>query len=290
MKIIILGASGMLGNAFYQYFSINTEHQVFGTIRNNSSRRFFQDKYSSNLISNIDVLDQDTLTDIFSQIRPEVVINCIGLIKQHTEANDPIKALPINSLLPHRLDRLCRLCNARLVHFSTDCVFRGDRGMYSENDISDATDLYGKSKYIGELQESPNAITLRTSIIGHELAGAYALVDWFLSQSGVIKGFRKAIFSGLPTVELARVVDKYVLSEADLSGLYHVSAEPIDKMSLLQLVAKEYGKEIEITPDDAVIIDRSLDSSRFRSVTGYKPPDWPSLVKLMRESRNFIKN
>lgn len=285
MKILILGATGMLGNAFFNYFMVRHKYQVIGTMRSISGRRYFPEQYHSQLLVNIDVLDQDTLVSVFEKVRPQLVINCIGLIKQLDQAKDPLLALPINAMLPHRLLKLCSLLGARLIHFSTDCVFSGKKGMYHETDLSDADDLYGKSKFIGEICDSPTALTLRTSIIGHELGTNFALVDWFLTQSTTVKGYKKAIFSGLPTMEVASVVDRYVIPKPELSGLYHVSAAPIDKLSLLKIVAEEYKKDIEILPDESVCIDRSLDSSRFRQITGYSPPSWEDLVRLMRESQ-----
>ena len=213
---------------------------------------------------------------------PDVVVNCIGLVKQLAQAEDPLVAIPINALLPHRLARLCDLAGARLIHLSTDCVFDGSRSMYAESDCSDAKDLYGRSKYLGEVNYG-NAVTLRTSIIGHELSSAHGLVNWFLSQQGEVKGYTRAIFSGLPTVELARVLRDFVITKSELRGMYHVSAEPISKFELLGLVAQTYGKTIEITPDASVAIDRSLDSSRFRGVTGYAPPSWLNLVRDMHQ-------
>jgi dTDP-4-dehydrorhamnose reductase len=214
-------------------------------------------------------------------VRPEVVVNAVGLVKQLAAADDPLAALPVNAMLPHRLARLCALAGARLVHVSTDCVFAGSRGGNRESDTPDATDLYGLSKLLGEVVDAPHAITLRTSIIGHELGSAHGLVGWFLAQTGRVKGYRRAVFSGLPTVELARVIRDHVLPRPELHGLYHVSAAPIDKDTLLRLVAARYGHAIEIDADDRVVIDRSLDSSRFRAATGYAPPDWPELVARM---------
>lgn len=282
MKILVLGASGMLGNAMYRLLSQSQELEVWATIRSDSSRRFFPDALGSRLISGVDVEDQDSLTRTLAQVQPDVVVNCIGLVKQLADANDPLVALPINSMLPHRLAHLCRLANARLIHVSTDCVFSGSRGNYRESDTSDATDLYGKSKFIGEVSY-PHSVTLRTSIIGHELTGSHSLIGWFLAQSGPVKGYTKAIFSGLPTVELARVVRDHVLPNRDLSGLYHVAAEPIAKFDLLNIVAKVYGKDITIEPDDRVSIDRSLNAERFRAATGYVAPAWPDLIARMRD-------
>jgi dTDP-4-dehydrorhamnose reductase len=234
------------------------------------------------VVCGVDIEDIDGLARVLLQVRPEVVVNCVGLVKQHALADDPAAAIQINALLPHRLAKLCQLANARLIHISTDCVFAGTRGKYRESDSPDAQDLYGRSKLLGEV-DYPNAVTLRTSIIGHELASVQGLVGWFLAQSGPIRGFTRAIFSGLPAVELSRVIRDYVLPRVELRGLYHVSAAPISKYELLCLVAQVYGKAIEIAPDDEPVIDRSLDSTRFRGLVGYDPPEWPDLVRNMRE-------
>ena len=185
-------------------------------------------------------------------------------------------------MLPHRLARLCQLVGARLVHISTDCVFDGARGRYLESDPSDAKDLYGRSKYLGEVAYG-HTLTLRTSIIGHELSSAHGLVGWFLAQQGRVKGYTRAIFSGLPTVELACMVRDVVVPRPDLHGLYHVASQPIAKYDLLLLLAKVYGKKIEVIPDEAVVIDRSLDATRWREATGYVAPNWNALVNAMHE-------
>ncbi|WP_223519100.1 dTDP-4-dehydrorhamnose reductase family protein [Pseudomonas sp. GL-B-19] len=285
MRVLVLGATGMLGNAVFKVLSSSSALSVIGTVRNAKAIDSFDSKVKGNLISGVDVLDQDSLVDVFERSKPDVVINCIGLIKQLSSAKDPLSVLPINAMLPHRLAKLCALVGSRLVHISTDCVFSGRKGMYKENDVSDAEDLYGKSKYIGEIVDQSHVVTLRTSIIGHELNSQSSLIDWFLSQSGSVKGFSKAVFSGLPTVELARVILDFVIPQPALQGLYHVSAEPIDKLTLLRHVAKTYQKEISIVPDEQLQIDRSLDSSRFRTATGYAPPQWPDLIEAMRANR-----
>lgn len=282
MRILVLGVSGMLGNAMLRVLSERADLQVFGTVRSGVAKHFFSPEIVKRVITGVDVENQDALTCVLTECRPQVVINCIGLIKQLADANDPLVALPINAMLPHRLARLCELGGARLVHVSTDCVFSGTKGNYRESDQSDATDLYGKSKYLGEVSY-PHTITLRTSIIGHELSSANGLVGWFLAQEGRVKGYTRAIFSGLPTMELARVVRDVVLPRVDLSGLYHVASAPITKYDLLKLVAEVYGKTIEIVPDDAVVIERSLCADRFREATGYVAPAWPELVKAMYE-------
>ena len=174
------------------------------------------------------------------------------------------------------------MIGARLIHMSTDCVFSGSVGMYTESTFPDANDLYGRSKYLGEV-DYLNAITLRTSIIGHELSGSKSLVCWFLSQMGSVKGFKKAIFSGLPTIEIAKVIRENVLPNTSLRGTYHLSVDPINKYDLLKLIARQYEKEIDIIPDESYVIDRSLNSERFRLATGFKPKPWPQLIKEMYE-------
>jgi len=285
MRVLVLGVTGMLGNAVFRVFGADSAYETWGTLRSHNALHYFPQNSHAFLAGGVDVLDQDTLVSVLGKVRPDVVINCVGLIKQLADAKDPLTALPINAMLPHRLARLCALSGARLIHVSTDCVFSGRKGGYQESDLSDAEDLYGKSKYIGEIHDFSCAITLRTSIIGHELSSNHALVDWFLSQEGAVRGFSKAIFSGLPTVELARVMKDFVIPHPALSGLYHVAAAPIAKLELLQLVASRYGKKVEIRPDDALIIDRSLDGSRFREATGYIAPDWPDLIRGMHADR-----
>ncbi len=281
-QVLVLGASGMLGNAVLRYFDASSQFAVIGSVRSNAAMRLLPENVQSKLVVGTDVENVDSLIQLFAAARPDVVINCIGLVKQLGAADDPLKALPINALLPHRLARLCESSGSRLVHISTDCVFSGERGMYKESDVSDARDLYGRSKYLGEVHY-PHTVTLRTSIIGHELDSHHGLIGWFLAQHREVDGYTKAVFSGVPTVELARIIHDYVLPNHKLEGLYHVSSEPIDKYSLLQEVARVYGKSIEIKPDSRVVIDRSLDSSRFRAATGYQPPEWRELVRRMHE-------
>lgn len=280
MRILVLGASGMLGNAMIRVLSEKTDWQVHGTVRSESAKRLFRTEIADRIISGVDVEQHDSLLQAFIKVRPDVVINCVGLIKQLADAEDPLQAIPINALLPHRLARICELSGARLVHMSTDCVFSGSKGSYRESDLSDAKDLYGRSKFLGEVAY-PHAVTLRTSIIGHELQSAHGLVGWFLSQQERCNGYTKAIFSGLPTVVLAQIVRNTVIPRTDLTGVYHVAAQPISKYDLLKLIADVYDKKIEIIPSDKLVIDRSLNADRFRDATGYTVPSWPELIELM---------
>lgn len=270
----------MLGNAVFRVMHENKDLTVCGTVRSNQALGVFSDTQKKQIITSFDVQDHDALTKLFTKIMPDVVINCVGLIKQLADADDPLVTLPINAMLPHRLANLCGLIGARLIHVSTDCVFAGTKGNYTESDISDATDLYGKSKFIGEV-DYPHAITLRTSIIGHELNSANGLIGWFLSQQDACKGYTKAIFSGFPTVVLAKIMRDIVIPAHQLHGVYHVAAEPITKFDLLKMVAEIYGKKIEIVPDDKLVIDRSLNAEKFNKATGYTPPRWSELIQTM---------
>jgi len=289
MRILVLGASGMLGNAMLRVLDENGDLDVFGTARSNDVGRFFPAKISQRLISGVDVGNQDALINTFSQVRPQVVINCVGLIKQLAEASDPLCSIPINALLPHRLARLCAVSGARLVHISTDCVFSGKKGGYTESDPADARDLYGLSKYLGEV-DYPGSITLRTSIIGHALRSSRGLIDWFLGQQGRCSGFTRALFSGLPSVVLAQIVRDVIIPDSGLQGLYHIAAAPIAKFELLELVAEVYGKSIEIIPDGSLHIDRSLNAGRFRAATGYVVAEWPELVRVMHSYYSKVVN
>lgn len=280
-RVLVLGATGMLGHAALRLFAQSEGIEAWGSARSAAAASRLDATLRERVVTGVDVENNDALVRLFAQVKPHVVLNAVGLVKQLADAEDPLQAIPINALLPHRLAGLCTLVGARLVHVSTDCVFAGTRGMYREDDTPDARDLYGRSKLLGEV-DAPNAVTLRTSIIGPELSGAHGLVGWFLGQSGTTRGYTRAIFSGLPTVELARVIRDHVLPRADLHGLYHVSAAPIAKHDLLRLVAQAWNKSIEIVPDERVVIDRSLDSSRFRQATAYQPPAWPELVHAMR--------
>ncbi len=280
MKILVLGASGMLGNAMMRILSEQSDWEVYGTIRSESLKKLFHPDIARNLLSGVDVEQYDSLLQTFLQVRPDVVINCIGLIKKFMNEEDPLHAISINAALPHRLAKLCAISDARLVHMSTDCVFSGEKGNYSESDISDAKDLYGRSKFLGEV-DYPHALTLRTSIIGRELQSANGLIGWFLSQEGSCPGFRRAIFSGFPTVILAEIIRKYIIPNPELHGLYNVAAQPISKYELLQLVAEIFGKSIEIIADDSLVIDRSLNADRFTQATGYRAPGWRELVESM---------
>lgn len=280
-RILIIGATGMLGHVLFRHLSENPEYEVFGTSRSlGGLQTVFPPHLSKRFRQYVDADNFDSVIRALASIQPDIVINCIGLIKQLPLCSDPLSAITVNAQLPHRISLISRTAGARMIHISTDCVFNGVRGNYTESDPSCAEDLYGQTKYLGEVTY-PHCVTLRTSIIGHELKGGYGLVDWFLAQQGRVKGFTKAVYSGFPTIELARVISDFILPNRELSGLYHVSSDPISKHELLGIIAQRYGKNIAIDPYDDFVIDRSLDSSRFRSLTGYLPPAWDELVEAM---------
>ena len=280
MKALVLGASGMIGNAVIRVMSEQSGYEVFGTVRDESIKQFFSVRIANNLVAGVDVEQHDALVKVLNQLRPDVVVNCAGLTKHKLEADNPLVAVPINTLMPHRLAKLCELIGSRLIHISTDCVFSGERGEYAESDFADARDVYGKSKALGEV-DYPHAITLRTSTIGHELQSAHGLLDWFLSQGKYCKGYNRAIFSGLPTIVFAQIIRDIVIPQKELYGLYHVAAKPINKYDLLRLIAKSYEKSIQIVPDSSLVINRSLNADKFHAATGYVAPEWPELIELM---------
>ena len=284
MKILVVGASGMMGSAIFRYLSQNPAFKVFGTIRNLSYKSFFSSSQAGQLCPHFEASDYQKWPKLFKKIKPNVVINCLGITKHVNGGNDPLIAIPINAYFPHYMNAICQNHGARLIHISSDCVFSGNRGEYLEADCPDAEDVYGRSKLLGEITQGP-AITLRTSMIGHELHSAFGLLEWFLKQNGSCEGYKEVYFSGAPTLELARIIEKYIIPTPKLQGLYHVGVSKISKFDLLMQIAREYGKKIEIIPSSKFRVDRSLNSGRFYEDTGYKPPSWSQLIKEMHLSK-----
>lgn len=278
MNVLVLGATGMLGNAVFRVLSETMGGRVFGTVRHLEARHFFVKELAPQLVAAENLEEHDQLERLFDTVQPQVIINCTSLGKSLPQ--DMMKFISIFSLLPQRLERLCRLRRARLIQISSDGVFSGSRGNYTEDDYPDASDIYGIAKLLGEVKE-PHTITLRTSIIGHELQTKTGLLEWFLAQNDQCRCYTRAIFSGFPTVVLARLIRDVVLPRPDLYGVYHVATQPISKFDLLQLVAQRYAKPIELVPDDMIVIDRSLSAERFAKATGYIPPAWPELIDSM---------
>jgi dTDP-4-dehydrorhamnose reductase len=280
MRILILGGDGMLGHQLLRHFK--ERHDVRVTLRLGreayEAYRLFQPGIA---FYGIDARQMDALLQVIEDFHPEAVVNAIGIIKQRLEAKDVIPSLEINSLLPHRLVLACRRIGAKLVHLSTDCVFSGRKGNYCELDCSDADDLYGRTKYLGEVSES-HCLTLRTSMIGPELSRKTGLLEWFLAQRGqTVKGFTKAIFSGFPTIELARIVERVLVNVPTVEGVYHVAARPISKYDLLTMIRDRLQLPITIERDSTFECDRSLDATRFQRDTGYSPPPWGVMIDDM---------
>ena len=281
-KILILGSTGLLGNSILKYLSVKSEFKCFGTIRKSSDKKKL--KHIKNIkLYKVDFDKSSNLKKIFKRIKPNIIINCIGVVKQVLNKNMNSEIIKVNSFLPHHLSELANENNKiRFIHFSTDCVFSGVKGNYSEEDIADAKDIYGVSKMLGEVNYT-NCITLRTSIIGHELNTKYSLLNWFLSEKKSIKGYKNAIFSGLTAPEIAKVLVKYVVPNKKLKGIYHLSGKPISKYDLLYILKKIYKKKIKIVPDLKIKINRSLNSNLFQKATGYKPQTWNKLIEEMYE-------
>ncbi|MEO7658749.1 MAG: SDR family oxidoreductase, partial [Pyrinomonadaceae bacterium] len=236
------------------------------------------------IISNIDVTNQADLRRAIQTVRPAVVINAVGVIKQNPRYNDVVQTLLINSIFPHQLAELSAEFGFRLISISTDCVFDGTKGNYSEDDTPTPRDLYGMSKLLGEVI-GDNFLTIRTSIIGRELSTKNSIVEWFLSHSGgTVKGYTHAIYTGFVSDVFADIIAKLISDHPDLSGIYHISSEPISKFSLLQLLNEFYDAGVKIVPSSDVVIDRSLDSSKFKSETGFEPLSWPEMIKRVSES------
>ena len=281
-KILIIGGSGMLGNTLLRFFSRKKNFDVSTTIRSSKLLGISNKSCNYQLFNNIHLEDKKDISKVFDQVRPDVVINCAGVIKHSNESIDHLKVLLLNTILPHYLAKLSENFNARLIHFSTDCVFLGSKGNYNESDFPDALDFYGRSKLLGEINY-PNTITIRTSLVGHELNSTKNLIEWFLMQNHEIKGYNEAIFSGLSTFEVAKVIDTYILPNKKLEGLYHLSSQPISKYGLLLLVKKIYKKSIGIIKDHSLKINRSLDSSRFCKATNYVSKPWDLMIQEMKE-------
>jgi dTDP-4-dehydrorhamnose reductase len=280
MKLLILGGSGMLGHKLLQRLSDDLE--VYASVRDDG-KHIVELGIAAlrQIVPGIDVRDDAALRSVISTLRPDAVVNAVGVIKQLPSSNDLINTLTINSILPHRLGLLSREFGFRFITISTDCVFSGTKGNYSEGDPADALDLYGRSKNLGEVTDG-NCLTVRSSIIGREVSTSHSLVEWFLgNRGGRVKGFANAIYSGFPTIVFADIIGNLLLGHPELNGLYHISSEPIDKFRLLTLVNKTFDAGITIERDEAFTIDRSLNSTLFRAATGLTPPAWEVMIERM---------
>jgi dTDP-4-dehydrorhamnose reductase len=284
-KVVALGGAGMLGHKMFQVLRERFS-DVFCTVREDVRKPPFDRVellQGDDVIPGVDVTDFSAIEAMLSAIRPEYVVNCVGVIKQRAEAISPIPSITINSLLPHKLAQMAARWGGRVVHFSTDCVFSGKRGGYTEEDHSDAEDLYGKTKFLGEMAVA-NALTLRTSIIGRELTEHRSLLDWFLAQNHkTVRGYRRVIYSGVTTNYLAELVASVIQEHPGLNGLYQVASEPISKYDLLCLLREAYQLDVRIEPDDLEVSDRSMRCDALREAIDYKCPPWPVLARQLAE-------
>lgn len=280
MRVLILGASGMLGFNLFANLSKISGLDVYGTVRDIETKQAYFDAVEGSVILGVEATESEDLEAVINSICPEVVINCVGLIKQQASSGQHITAIEINSLLPHKLADLCEKYDAKLIHFSTDCVFSGQKGGYDETDPIDATDLYGRSKALGEVNYERH-LTLRTSIIGHELSSKLSLIDWFLAQEISVSGYSQAVFSGMPTCYVSELLSSYILKNKNLSGLYNLSVSPIDKFTLLDIVREKYSKEIDLRRSNDLVINRSLNGSRLNMALGITHPSWSDLINMM---------
>lgn len=286
-RVLILGITGMLGHTLFKEMNKNTDLEVFGTTRNkNGLENYFTDDEMIKIRGNVDADNFETVIRAIASVQPTIIINCIGIIKQLPISKDPLTAINVNAQLPHRISLVARSANARFIHISTDCVFNGKKGNYTENDHSNAEDLYGRTKFLGEVTY-PHCVTLRTSIIGHELKTNYSLVDWFMSQKNDVNGFTKAMYSGFPTIEIVNIISNYVIPNKNLTGLYHVSSDSISKFDLLNILKEVYKKDININSFSDFVLDRSMNSDKFKTATGYVSPSWN---KLIEDMHNHVMN
>lgn len=277
-KILVLGVTGMLGHVLFRELN-HLGYNVVGTARDVSRFTSFFSKEEMNRIrSGVDATDFDTITRTFAAVQPDFVVNCIGIVKQLPISKDPLISITLNSQLPHRISMLARTSKAKFIQISTDCVFNGKKGDYTESDPSDAEDLYGRTKFLGEV-DYPHCITLRTSIVGNEILTSRSLIDWFLSQNSPVDGFVNALYSGLTTLEMVNVIEHIMTDCVQLSGVYHVSSEYISKYDLLNLCRRHFSHNIEIKKNTEYVLDRTLNSDRFRKESGYRIPDWDSMIR-----------
>jgi len=285
MRILILGGDGMLGHQLFK--QLKTNHDVRVTLRQDLGVYKKLMLFSSeNAYTGIDVRSPIKLAGVLTDFHPDAVVNAVGIVKQLPEASESIPSIEINALFPHRLALLCNDIGARMIHLSTDCVFSGKKGNYKESDTSDPDDLYGRTKFLGEVTDK-DCLTLRTSMIGPELSRKKNLLEWFLSQKGTVSGYKKVIFSGFTTLELSRIIENMILNYPDTSGIYHVSSDPISKFDLLSLIKEGLKLPIEIITDGSFACDRSLDSNKFRQEFNYNPPSWGKMVNELCEDIRF---
>lgn len=278
-KILILGVNGLLGNRVFLNLSKNKKLNIYGLARKKSLNKSFSAK---KIIYGVDVSDFKKLRNTIKLLKPDVILNCVGVINKKIKSIKEAKVIKINSLLPHYLDNLSAQFKFKLIHISTDCIFKGNKNFYNENSLSDVDNLYGLSKSAGEINNN-RSLTIRTSIIGHELNSQNGLVDWFLSQKTVF-GFANVIYSGMTTNELSKIIENCIL-RYNLRGLYQVSSAPISKFDLLKLINNIYNSNINIKKNISIKKKLVLKSDRFKKETKYRVSSWEKQIIVMKNER-----
>lgn len=280
MEILVLGGTGMLGHKMFQQLRERFA-ETYCTIRSSihdANLEHIELLQAGNVCGHVDVTDYSALQRLLRDRQPKVIVNCVGVVKQRQEAQQALPSIQVNALLPHQLAATCIAWGGRLIHISTDCVFNGRRGGYRETDSTDAEDLYGRSKALGETM-AENALTLRTSIIGRELFHFQSLLEWFLAQDHArVRGFQRAMYSGTTTRELAAVVGDVIKNHPRLTGLYQVTGPAVSKYELLALLRDAYALDVEIIPDNELVCDRSMNGEKFYAATGHVSPGWLELA------------
>ena len=288
--VLILGASGMLGHMLVRVFS--PHHRVIGTTSSqyNSGSLLAKLLDRDSWIGGIDVRSLNRVDELVREIQPDVVINCVGVIKQKMESSNITDAITINSLFPHHLASLCESQNCRLIHFSTDCVFDGAPGIKKVSDTPNATDIYGTTKRLGEVDYG-DPITIRSSIVGAQIVGNESLFQWAISQKGKsIKGFTGALYSGLTTMTMSKVILEIVDNFPQLSGIQQIASEAITKHDLLRKLNAALGLNLDICADNTIIYDRTLDGSEFVEQTGVRIPTWDEMIIEFAGDQAFYSN
>jgi dTDP-4-dehydrorhamnose reductase len=284
-RILVLGAGGMLGHMAVRV--LGETFEVFGTTRGDKNSLPMLAKFltKEQWLTGIDVLNDQQLEEVFALVKPDAVINCVGLIKQKMDSGSYIQSIEINALLPHKLYELSNKHGAKLIQISTDCVFTCDEGINNQSDTPNAADLYGRTKYLGEVNYG-SALTLRTSIVGRQISGQESFFEWILGQKGnVASGYRNAIYTGLTTFALSRVISEILSSNFSLSGLWQVASQPISKFELMTKLNETLALNIDIQENIDFQCDRRLDGTPFLLETRIHVPSWDEMVQQFSQDQ-----
>ena len=280
----------MLGHMLVRVLS--EHHQVIGTTSSkyDSKSPLARILDKANWIDQVDVRNWQTVESAINHSKPNVLINCVGVIKQKMDSGNIMDAILINSLVPHQLAATCEKLDIRFIHFSTDCVFEGTPGIKYTSYTPNATDLYGTTKRLGEVNYAP-AITLRTGFVGRQLSGAEGLFEWVLSQKGkAVSGYQNAIYSGLTTMALSRVIQQVIEVQPTLSGLYQVASNRINKFDLITQLNESLQLDLSIAKNTEFMCDRSMDGTEFTNSTNIQIPSWEEMLTEFAADQDFYNS